>query len=327
MRVLRNATIAFVGCLTLCALGGRAAAEPATRVVLNGVPSPVYFNDGDSFRVLAGKLSGTKGRTAGFNTLESYGPVHQWGGWTARELYVLAKMGTLNARRGEWSCTSDMSTDTYGRTLWWCRDLAIDQVRKGLAHTLTITDEPARPELLEAQWEAQAKGAGIWAHGMPSYVITSTHALGERPGHSTASNRRVSSVDGHSRMWEHTEVYDDCRRVCTTPPTPEERRADLLAMLRKRPTLKAFEAAYDDERLFVLMMRFVGEEKLGPIDSKAPESSAGLVDEAHREPLRRVLSTWKAAGVFKLLDEDIPSCMTHIHWKRRFGGARAACLK
>ena len=69
-----------------------AVAEPASQVFLNGVPTPVFFNDGDSFRILEGPLKGTKARLAGFNTLESYGPVHQWGGWHAKELYAIAKM-------------------------------------------------------------------------------------------------------------------------------------------------------------------------------------------------------------------------------------------
>ena len=55
------------------------ASEPRTKVVVNGLMSPVYFNDGDTFRVLSGQLSGTKARLEGFNTLESFGPVHQWG--------------------------------------------------------------------------------------------------------------------------------------------------------------------------------------------------------------------------------------------------------
>ena len=88
---------------------------PRTRVSLNGQVAPVFFNDGDSFRVLSGDLKGSKARLAGFNTLESYGAVHSWGSWTKKELYALAKMGTYNAREGIWTCTSDLSTDTYGR--------------------------------------------------------------------------------------------------------------------------------------------------------------------------------------------------------------------
>ena len=103
-------------------IAGPAGAEPASKVFLNGVPAPVYFNDGDSFRVLSGKFAGLKGRLAGFNTLESYGPVHQWGTWTYKEMYVLAKMATLNARRGTWSCTS-----RYGNRHLWSNAVVVQR--------------------------------------------------------------------------------------------------------------------------------------------------------------------------------------------------------
>ena len=127
-----------------------ASAEPRTRVVVNGEPAPVFFNDGDSFRVLDGKLEGTKARLMGFNTLESFGPVHQWGDWTHKELYVLAKMATLNGRRGGWRCDSDLDRDTYGRALFDCPQLVLDQLRKGLAHTMTVTAESAAAPLVAA---------------------------------------------------------------------------------------------------------------------------------------------------------------------------------
>src|SRR5205085_516960 len=45
------------------------AAEPQTLVVFNGEAVPVYFNDGDTFRLLQGRYSGASARLAGFNTL------------------------------------------------------------------------------------------------------------------------------------------------------------------------------------------------------------------------------------------------------------------
>src|SRR5687767_1443526 len=80
--------------------------EPVTRVYLNGVPAPVYFNDGDTFRVLGGQHRGMKARLGGFNTLETFGPVHRWGKWHAKELYVISKMATQHARQGGWHCES-----------------------------------------------------------------------------------------------------------------------------------------------------------------------------------------------------------------------------
>ena len=202
-----------VGLMVLCAVAS-ANAEPATTVYLNGAPAPVYFNDGDSFRVIAGPLAGSRARLAGFNTLESYGSVHSWGNWTARELYINAKMATLNARRGVWRCTSDMSKDGYGRILWHCPGLAVDQIRKGLAHAMTVTKDAADPRFLEAQREAIKNRAGMWAHGVPDFVLTSTHSMTEDSRRKTTYNRLVSTKDGHSEKWIHSDSYKECQKVC-----------------------------------------------------------------------------------------------------------------
>lgn len=98
------------------------AEEPTTRVVLNGVRMPCVFQRRRQLQGASGPLAGTTARLAGFNTLESFGPVHQWGAWHAYELYIMAKMATLNARRGSWHCDSDLSRDGYGRILWTCPD-------------------------------------------------------------------------------------------------------------------------------------------------------------------------------------------------------------
>ncbi|MBR57207.1 MAG: nuclease [Myxococcales bacterium] len=200
--------------LFLLFLSASAQAEPATLVYLNGKATPVFFNDGDSFRVLAGPLAGSKARLQGFNSLESYGAVHSWGTWHARELYVNAKLATLNARKGVWNCTSDMKRDTYGRILWDCPDLAVDQIKKGLAHAMTVTSDPASPVLLSAQKEAIDNRRGMWAHGVPEYVLTSLHSIEERPGQSQTYNRLVSSQDGHSKKWKHSNRYSECQKVC-----------------------------------------------------------------------------------------------------------------
>ena len=73
----------LVGVTLLVVLGllmaSLASAKPQTRVLINSHPTPVYFNDGDSFTVLEGPLKDTKTRLSGFNTLESFGPAHRWG--------------------------------------------------------------------------------------------------------------------------------------------------------------------------------------------------------------------------------------------------------
>ncbi|MDP6932187.1 MAG: hypothetical protein QGG40_04685, partial [Myxococcota bacterium] len=63
-----------------------------SRLLLDGQQTSVHWDDGDTFKRLT--TDGSKGQGArlqGYNTLESYGPVHRWGEWTGQELYALAK--------------------------------------------------------------------------------------------------------------------------------------------------------------------------------------------------------------------------------------------
>jgi endonuclease YncB( thermonuclease family) len=209
----------WLAATVLCLVAGAvvevtpADAKPASKVYLNGVPAPVFFNDGDSFTVLGGQFEGTKARLAGYNTLESFGPCHKWGNWDANELYINAKMATLNARRGVWHCSSDGKRDGYGRILWDCPDLIEDQIRKGLAHAMTVTDQPAPERYLKAQRLAQQERRGLWAHGVPAFVLTSLHSNDEGYEGKTY-NRLVSTVTGSSTKWLHKDNYDECQWIC-----------------------------------------------------------------------------------------------------------------
>jgi endonuclease YncB( thermonuclease family) len=191
--------------------------------------TPVVFNDGDSFRVLGGPLTGAKARLSGFNTLESHGAVHQWGTWTAKEMYILAKLATHNARDNVWECTSDGKTDGYGRMLVFCPGLAKEQIRLGLAHAMSIDDKPADAELLAAQREAIAAKRGIWAHGVPEYILTSLHSSEEDVEGDGVYNRLVSSKDGHSIKWKHDVKYDECQNVCHVVYPVDEARVTAVA--------------------------------------------------------------------------------------------------
>ena len=209
-RPLTTLALGLVAMLWLVAPSPRDAhaKEPRTKVILNGELVPVTFNDGDSFRVLNGDRA--KARLKGYNTLESYGAVHSWGTWTAKEMYVIAKMATLHARRGIWECESDGKLDTYGRTLVWCPGLAEELVRLGMAHVLSVDDNPGDPKLLAAQREAIAAKRGLWAHGVPDFILTSLHSREEDvDGHGTY-NRLVSTKDGHSVKWRHDNKYPEC---------------------------------------------------------------------------------------------------------------------
>lgn len=304
-------------------LAGQAHGRAQSKVFLNGVPHPVHFNDGDSFQVLGGQYAGTKARLAGFNTLESFGPVHRWGTWKAKELYKNAKMATLNARKGVWHCESDLKTDSYGRILWWCEDLAVDQVRKGLAHAMSVTDDPAKPSVVAAQQEAIQSRRGMWAHGVPEYVLTSIHSNDESPEYETSYNRLVSSHDGHSRRWMHTEIYSECQEICWTPPEADERKKLIFDRLRRQAgeALKPVLDAYSDDRLISLMRKYKETSQLGLV------GAGGLADSGHREALLPLVKRWVELDWPRDLDNELQSCMTYVDFRRRFGTNQASCLR
>lgn len=302
------------------ALGGSAAAQNnvPTRVFLNGVPTPVYFNDGDSFRVLGGRHYGTRARLAGFNTLESYGPVHQWGGWKAKELYHLAKLATYNARAGVWHCESeDFATDTYGRILWDCKDLAVDQVRRGLAHAMTVTLDPADPDVLAAQAEAIRERRGMWAHGVPEYVLTSLHSTAEGGGYDGRTyNRMVSTRDGHSVKWRHDDAYEECAKICSTESEVDPASIDaVLAALQADPGASSAAASLERPRLRNVVGDFL---RLGFF--------SGVKDEAVERELLDGMQRATESGIPVGIPKE-GACVVYVEFERRYGSGRAACLK
>jgi endonuclease YncB( thermonuclease family) len=290
-------------------------AEPAAKVSLNGRPVGVFFNDGDSFRVLKGRDKGAKARLAGFNTLETHGAVHQWGDWQLRELYHIAKMATLHARRGSWSCESDGKTDTYGRLLAWCQSLAVDQVRRGYAHAMSVNDDPAKPEVLEAQREAIAAKRGMWAHGVPECILTSLHSVEEDVEGRGTYNRLVSTADGHSIKWRHTDSYKECDTICNKV-YPED--ASLLPAVATRLQAEAPELikGLDSETLTTMLGTY---QRVRLVDRP--------VASEHRQALNKLLSKYASEGLFGTGAASNGSCVVHVPFERRFGGTRAACLK
>jgi endonuclease YncB( thermonuclease family) len=308
-------------CLTLCVLTfaahAPAAGEARSKVISNGHTAPVYFNDGDTFRVLTGPLAGTKARLAGFNTLESFGPVHIWPGLSGRELYVNAKTATQFARRGIWRCTSDMDRDTYGRALFDCPELAVAHIRLGLAHAMTVTAQSSSALYLDAQHEAQAKRRGMWAKGTPRWVLTSLHSLDERPDYKTTYNRVVSSRDGHSEKWIHSDVYPECTTVCL-----DEVDVDLAG-------LEAFNAQLVDHPVIKAMWRALSEPAryeiaelwlvMGVVSTRVPKPLRAEVEAALRQAVD--------SGVLKAAARRPGTCMVYTDFRRRFGGGKATCLK
>ena len=291
------------------------AAEARTRVLLNGVPTPVVFNDGDSFRVLSGPMTGAKARLMGFNTLESHGAVHQWGGWTTKELYVIAKMATYFARDNVWECSTDGKTDGYGRMLVLCPELAKEQIRRGHAHAMTVSDDPSPPELLEAQREAIAARRGIWAHGVPEYVLTSLHSIEEDTEGKGVYNRLVSTADGHSVKWRHKDRYDECDNVCHLVYEVDEAKVgDAVARLQRDYGQLIAGIAEDDLRRAV--REFARHRH---VTTPVPEAKQGA--------LQSLLLGWAAEGAFGAAPGRPEACMIHVDFKRRFGAGRAQCLR
>ncbi len=305
--------------VTMCfVLGtsGDAGADAWTRVYINGSLVPVSFNDGDSFRVHGGDFSGSQCRLGGFNTLESFGPAHQWGSWHPYELYVNAKMATLNGRRGTWHCFSDGSRDGYGRLLMDCPDLAVDQIRRGLAHAYQIDDTPSRPEYLRAQQEAIRERRGMWAHGVPELVMTSVHSFDEDRSRDWHYNRLVSTRDGHSESMQHRETYSECQWVCAPETT-----ADPVVMhgvarqLRGDPQLSPLLGAWSNLELIEFVTRFTRNGAL-------PAYATGDA----RAPLEARLTADREAGRLGQTHQEPGSCAIYVDFTRRYGQHRASCL-
>ena len=181
-------------------------------ILLGGVKTEVRWSDGDSFKFKEGPYKGSGVRMTGFNTLESYGPVHRWGDWTAAELYGIAKTSRNLAAQQVWECTTDGSKDGYGRVLVSCPVAAQALVAAGHAHVMAIDEEPDEI-LLRAQRRAQKKKVGIWAKGVPDVIVTSLHSAAEDPD-SQAYNRIVDAKTGTSRVREHADTYEVCQEVC-----------------------------------------------------------------------------------------------------------------
>jgi endonuclease YncB( thermonuclease family) len=190
-------------------------------LVLDGAPVPVRWIDGDTFEIEGGPLDGRRARLAGVNALETFGPVHRWGGWRPSELLQLARGSAALAAAGRWRCERAGAEDRYGRLLVACPDAARRLVEAGHAHVLAL-DGPADPALLAAQRAAQAAGAGIWAKGTPPEIPTSLHSAGERGlGRRGAYDRVADTRTGRAAARPHRRVYGPCEEVCAGPPGAE----------------------------------------------------------------------------------------------------------
>jgi micrococcal nuclease len=184
-------------------------------VDLDGRKTRVVWNDGDSFRVIKGPFKETRARLAGYNTLESYGPVHFWGPLHGYNLYDNAKAGTKLAKSKVWTCTSKEGGGGYGRTLVDCPELMREMLAKGYAHVFAVSGAPD-PKLLAIQIEAQNKRLGMWKRTIPSTIVTSIHSITEKDGEEGAEvyNRVCDTRTGKSWKVKHKKVFSACDAWC-----------------------------------------------------------------------------------------------------------------
>jgi endonuclease YncB( thermonuclease family) len=309
------ATLVVIGAAIVSPVG----AEALTTIILNGKTTTGYFNDGDTFRPRDGQYHGQSFRTGGFNTLESFGPVHQWGDWHPYELYVIAKLAARNARRGTWHCSSDGTADGYGRMLADCPDLAYSQIEHGFAMAYQADDSPARPEYLRAEREAIAAHRGMWAHGVPEFVMTSVHSADEDRDRSVHYNRLISTLDGHTEEMRHTDSYGSCEWVCARETAPDPTTThDVARSLREDTALAPLIADLSNVLLLEMTGRFARTGDL-------PAWVSGTL----RDEVRTRLIAARDAGRIGPVHEQRGSCMLYVPFDQRYsgrGGAVAPCL-
>jgi micrococcal nuclease len=180
-------------------------------VRLGGSRVAVHWADGDSFEFQTGARKGKETRLIGFNTLESYGPVHRWGEWTGQELWGLAKKAGRVAAKREWECTASGKRDAYNRLLVDCPELRRHLLRRGLAH-LFAYDDPADPAEIELQTRARIDQVGMWSKGRPEVIVTAVHSAG---GGSSGRMRIVHTRTGETEMVGHRSELAICDELCS----------------------------------------------------------------------------------------------------------------
>jgi endonuclease YncB( thermonuclease family) len=183
-----------------------------TTIRLNKERVNVFFNDGDTFKVLDGSFKNSRVRIIGINTLETYGPVHQWSKNSPKYLLDIANLAARLAKKGGWNCQTYQEKDMYDRLLARCDDFSLALLKEGYAHAYSIAEKPALISYLAMQKQAQQKKIGMWKYGVPNFIITSLHSSVEN--NKKTYNRLISAHDGHSKVWHHQDNYNVCQKVC-----------------------------------------------------------------------------------------------------------------
>ena len=181
-------------------------------ILLRGKPVPVRWSDGDTFTVMEGALKGKAARLVGYNTLESYGPVHRWGSWTGPELMRIAFEARDAAAAGKWTCKKQRKKDSYGRLLIDCPDARRALLGAGLAHVFAYKADPD-PADLAAQREARLEKRGMWEKGRPENIVTNASA--DETGR--VFLRVVFTRTGKTEVHHQRRDYSPCDAICEGP--------------------------------------------------------------------------------------------------------------
>lgn len=193
------------------------------RAILDGISERVFWNDGDSMRIVDGPRKGQKARLVGYNTVESYGPVHFWGDASGWDIYRIHKEATEFARSQEWECETQGSVDGYGRILVLCPELRRQLIANGLAHVYAYGSEIPDPELVRLQHQAQNERKGMWKWGIPRAIVTSIHSIDEErddldrrndKADKKSYNRLADTATGKTFAVAHEAVFRPCDVFC-----------------------------------------------------------------------------------------------------------------
>lgn len=181
-------------------------------LVLDGKEIQVHWDDGDTFDFIGEDGKKVKARLKGLNSLESYGPVHQWGDWTEVELYHLAKAAGPFAASQKWHCTDTGKGGGYGRLLVDCPDFRKAILEAGLAHPFSVGEKAPESDLAAMKVAIDSK-KGIWEKGVPDYLVTSLHSNAEKAdkdGYNRVCDVKTGQCEGET----HTDNYETCQKVC-----------------------------------------------------------------------------------------------------------------
>jgi endonuclease YncB( thermonuclease family) len=289
---------------------------PGPTVVIDGKQRGIRVVDGDTFKIMnvSGKLDSA--RIFGINTLESYGPVHSLKGFSNDELLKLAHEATVLATKGTWHCVSKGKKDKYKRLLLQCDDLALAQLEAGLAHVMRVdTDEPNHA-YLKAQQAAQRARKGLWAHGVPDFILTSLHSADESEGGGPTYDRLVSTLDGHTLAWLHNKNYRQCETVCHKPFALRTGDVERLSLILRLDVSLAdvldHKSNEELDRLLILLISM--EDRLVSVDDpvalRIAQRIASYVDMGFFDPSVMFAS----------------SCMVYVRYDKRFALPRPECL-